>query len=238
MRHVAFEIEAVAFAQMRGFAAFQRNFQIALSECREILRLRGRRNRRCLRRERCGKDAAPSRCLPQASSSMRTPWAGFEDFPFGGADVAGIGFGGVEERKNVDAIEAGDAAQGGNRRAHLRAFESAEESNGNSGGCGDFGERKRACCKRSLRRRWPTGLGLRLLPSFEKPLAEQMHDRRGIHAASAAEKLGALEQADVAREYRGGSGCRCAWARQARPLSQERRDGGRYAHEARYITDA
>src|SRR5271155_3467782 len=63
---------------------------------------------------------------------------GFEDFPLGGSYELWILSRRLEKRKNIRAIEAGDAAKGGDGRAHLAAFESAEEAHGNPGGPGDL----------------------------------------------------------------------------------------------------
>src|SRR6202040_1466351 len=52
--------------------------------------------------------------------------------------------GGFEEGKNVGAVETGDAAQRGNRGAHLAALQAAEETDGDPGSASHLSERKAA----------------------------------------------------------------------------------------------
>ncbi len=49
---------------------------------------------------------------------------------------------GFEHRKNVGFVEASDALESGDGRAHLATFESAEKSDGNVCSTGDLRERK------------------------------------------------------------------------------------------------
>src|SRR5713101_8061752 len=69
---------------------------------------------------------------------------GLQDFSLMRAHEARIITGGFEERKDVRAIEAGDAAQRGNRGAHLAAFEGAEKTDGDTGGASHLRQRKAA----------------------------------------------------------------------------------------------
>ena len=57
---------------------------------------------------------------------------------------AAILAGSVEQRQNICAIETRDASQGGNGRAHLAAFESAEKADGDSCRASHLRERKSA----------------------------------------------------------------------------------------------
>src|SRR5713101_9718410 len=65
---------------------------------------------------------------------------GFENFALGWAHEFGIVPGGLEERKDIGAIVARDAAQGADGSAHLATFESAEKTDGNSRGAGNLRE--------------------------------------------------------------------------------------------------
>src|SRR5258708_31381306 len=67
-----------------------------------------------------------------------------QDFPLIWAYEARIIAGSFEEGENVGAIEAGDAAQGGDRGAHLAALEGAEKTDGDTGGASHLGQRKAA----------------------------------------------------------------------------------------------
>src|SRR5215467_231087 len=71
---------------------------------------------------------------------------GFQNFSFGRTDKALMFTRGLEEGKDVRAIELRDAAQRGDRRTHLAAFECTEKPDGNAGGPGYLRERKAALC--------------------------------------------------------------------------------------------
>jgi len=60
------------------------------------------------------------------------------------AHEARIIAGGFEQGKNVGTVEASDAAQRGNRGAHLAALQGAEETDGDPGGASHLGQRKAA----------------------------------------------------------------------------------------------
>src|SRR5713226_5620410 len=67
---------------------------------------------------------------------------GFQDFSLIGAYQPRIIAGGFEERKNVGAVEARDAAQRGNRGTHLAALESAEKAHGDTSGASHLRQRE------------------------------------------------------------------------------------------------
>src|SRR3989442_912795 len=67
-----------------------------------------------------------------------------QDFSLIRAHQARIIVGSFEEGKNVRAVKARDAAQRGDRRAHLPALESAEKSDRHAGGASDLSQRKAA----------------------------------------------------------------------------------------------
>src|SRR5437588_387160 len=69
---------------------------------------------------------------------------GLQDFSLIRAHQARIIAGSFEEGKNVRAVKARDAAQRGDRRAHLPALESAEKTNGDAGGASHLSQRKAA----------------------------------------------------------------------------------------------
>src|SRR5260370_20532931 len=58
---------------------------------------------------------------------------GLQDFSLIRTHEARMFAGRFEEGKNVRTVEAGDAAQRGNRGAHLAALERAEKTNGDTG---------------------------------------------------------------------------------------------------------
>jgi hypothetical protein len=61
-------------------------------------------------------------------------WAGFEHLTLRRANEGGGVAIGFEHGKNIGFIEASDALEGGDGRAHLTAFKGAEETNGDFGG--------------------------------------------------------------------------------------------------------
>src|SRR5260370_9856403 len=69
---------------------------------------------------------------------------GLQDFSLIRTHQARMFTSGFEERKNVCTVEAGDAAQRGNRGAHLAALEGAEKTNGDTGRASHLSQRKAA----------------------------------------------------------------------------------------------
>lgn len=67
--------------------------------------------------------------------------SGLQNLSLSRTDEARIFGGRFKKRKNIRAIKTRDAAERGNRRAHLAAFEGAEKTDGNFRGAGDLGER-------------------------------------------------------------------------------------------------
>src|SRR6266699_4943491 len=84
------------------------------------------------------------RGVPPGKQLHAHAWRGLQDFSLMWAHKTRIIAGGFEERKNVGAVEAGDAAQRGNRRAHLAALEGAEKAHGNTGGASHLCQREPA----------------------------------------------------------------------------------------------
>src|SRR5260370_22937776 len=69
---------------------------------------------------------------------------GLQNFSLVRTHEARIITGGFEEGKNIGAVEAGDAAQRGDRGAHLAALEGAEKTDGDASGASDLSEREAA----------------------------------------------------------------------------------------------
>src|SRR5712692_8456867 len=101
-----------------------------------------------------------------------------------------------EERENVGAVEAGDAAQRGNRGAHLAALEGAEKADGDASGASYLSQRQTAAGsqaaetlpwqERTFRWSWDDSLALK-----------HVDDGGGIEAASPAQENRALQQAHI-----------------------------------------
>ncbi len=111
--------------------------------------------------------------------------------------MVGIRLGGIKERQNVQIEEIGEAAERSNRSAHLAALEGAQESNRDTDGAGDLGQRESA-----LQAQAPepgTNLaGRRAARAAKQSLGlQQVDDRWGVHPAGAAQELSALQQAHV-----------------------------------------
>ena len=112
------------------------------------------------------------------------------------ANEPGMFAGGFEERKDVGAIEAGDAAERGDRRAHLAALEAAEKPHGYAGRTRDLREGESPASSQAAETL--TGMRLYFRSGRNNALAFQhMNDGGRIEAASAAEKNRALEQAHI-----------------------------------------
>src|SRR5258708_38533020 len=133
VRSRTIEIEAVATFKNIMFLRVEPNLKIPAHDMQEFLAFM-----------RVGFTAAPSgfdaekmrlhhRVSPgqQLHAHFRR---GFQDFSLIGAHQPRIIARRFEERKNVGAVEAGDAAQRGNRGAHLATLEGAEKAHGHTGG--------------------------------------------------------------------------------------------------------
>src|SRR6266404_3268081 len=122
--------------------------------------------------------------------------AGFEDFALRGTHKMLPFTVRFEEGDDVGFVKTGDAAERGDRTAHLAALEGAEESDGNAGGAGDLGEGKFAAHPEAAKAL--AGKLRRVGGGGDDALFfEDVHDGRGIQAARTAEENGALQQADV-----------------------------------------
>jgi len=104
---------------------------------------------------------------------------------------------GLEEREDVRAIKAGDAAECGDRGTHLAAFDGAEKADGYAGGFGDLRERKAAARAEAAKALPGSDRGFRRRGYDALPL-ENVDYGGGVHAASTAKKYCALEQTDIA----------------------------------------
>src|SRR5713226_8156428 len=69
---------------------------------------------------------------------------GLQDLSLIRAHQARIIAGSFAERENVGPVEAGDAAERGNRGAHLSALEGAEKADGDASGASHLSQRKAA----------------------------------------------------------------------------------------------
>src|SRR5258708_22261039 len=162
--------------------------------------------------------------------------SGLQDFSLVRAHQARILAGSLEERKNVGTVEAGDAAQGGNRRAHLAALEGAEEADGDTGGARHLRKRKAAAGSQASETvpgekrtfRWSRNNSL----SFE-----HVDDRGGIEAAGPAKENGALQQTHVGFSEQAGAALRTLRRDQAPKPPRPPRWGGKF-HAAGPLPDA
>jgi len=195
MRRGTFEIEAVAGLQTVMFLAVQPDFKVAAEHVEKFLAFVGVG----FAAAAAGFDAEKMRFHhgispgKQLHANVR---GGFQNFSLMGPHEAGIIAGGLEEGQDVCAIEASDAAKRGDGRAHLAAFEGAEETHGDAGGLGDLREGEAAAGAQAAE----TLAGMRRSfgGSGDDSLAlENVDDGSGIEAASAAQKNGALQQAHI-----------------------------------------
>src|SRR5258708_8851641 len=121
---------------------------------------------------------------------------GFQDFSLVRAHQARIISGGFEERKNVGAVEAGDAAQRGNRGAHLAALESAEKADGDSSGPSHVGQRKAAAGTQAAEP-LPGGERTFCWGRDDSLALEHVGDGGGVEVAGPAKENSALHQPRV-----------------------------------------
>src|SRR5216683_3191953 len=120
----------------------------------------------------------------------------FEDFSLSRMHQARIITGSLEKRKNVDAVEACDAAERGDGRTHLSALESAQKADGDAGGFSDLCERETALGTQAAETLPRKECAFRRRVDHALTL-EDMNDGGGVEASGPAEKHGALEQAHV-----------------------------------------
>src|ERR1700694_5420355 len=80
------------------------------------------------------------RRVPPGEQLHAHAWRGLQDFSLMRAHKARIIARSFEQGKNVRVVEAGDAAQRGNRGAHLAALQGAEETDGDPGGASHVSE--------------------------------------------------------------------------------------------------
>src|SRR5581483_7325188 len=135
MRRGAFEIEAVARLQAMMFVVVQPDFKFAAQDVEKFFAFVG-----------IGLAAAAARLDAEEMRLHRGvapgeefhahAFGGFENLTLRGMDDAGVFLGGLEERKDVGAVVAGDAAKRGDGGTHLAALERTEESYGEAGGAG------------------------------------------------------------------------------------------------------
>src|SRR5882762_5583569 len=161
---------------------------------------------------------------------------GLQDFSLIWAHEARIITGGFEEGKNIGAVEAGDAAQRGNRGAHLAALQGAEETDRDASGASHLSEREAAAGPQAAETlpgkkrtfRW----------SRDDPLAlEHVDDGGGIEAAGPAQENRTLQQAHIGFVKKAVAAPRALRRDKAQgfPGAQS---GGRNAHAARHFADA
>src|SRR5256884_20514 len=159
-----------------------------------------------------------------------------QDFSLIRAHQARIIAGSFEEGKNVRAVKARDAAQRGDRGAHLAALESAEKSDRHAGGASYLSQRKAA--PRTQAPETLPGMKRILRRSSDNSLAlEYVDDGSRIETASPAQKNRTLQQAHIKLSKEAVAAPRALRRDQAQgfPGAQS---GRRYAHAASHLADA
>src|SRR4029077_3740102 len=144
--------------------------------------------------------------------------------------------GSFEKRENVGAIEARDAAQRGDRGAHLPALESAEKTDGDAGRAGYLRQREPAAGPQ------PAEASPRKEPAFRRrgdnSLALQhVNNSGGIESTGPAQKNRALHEANIrfGKEAVAALGALRRDQTKSFPGTQR---GGRNAHAAGHFADA
>src|SRR6267142_6613672 len=158
MRSRAFEIKTVAGFQAVVFFAVQPDFKITTKDVQEFFAL----VRIGFAAAAAGFDAEEMRfhrCIAPGQQFHADVRRSLQDFSLSWANEPGMFPCGFEKREDVGAIEAGDAAERGDRGAHLAAFETAEKSHGYTGRSGYLRERESA--PRSQAPETLTGMPLR-----------------------------------------------------------------------------
>ena len=160
--------------------------------------------------------------------------AGLKDFTLGRTNK-GLGVPvRLEHGKDIGLVEARNAAQGCDRRAHLTALERTEKADRDACGAGHLGQRKTA-----TRTQAAETLAGRLqgIGWDDALFLENMHNRSRIQAAGAAKKNGALKHADVGFPVHAVAAFGALWRDQAERFPGAQR-GGRYAESAGDLRDA
>src|SRR6266446_5289263 len=195
MRSRALEIKTVAGFQAVVFFAVQPDFKITTKDVQEFFAL----VRIGFAAAAAGFDAEEMRfhrCIAPGQQFHADIRRSLQDFSLRWANEPGMFPGSFEKREDVGAIEAGNAAERGNRGAHLAPLEAAEKSYRYAGGSRDLREGESPA--RSQAPEALTGMRLRFPNSGDDALAFQyMNDGGRIEAASAAEKNRTLEQAYI-----------------------------------------
>jgi len=195
MRRGAFEIEAVARLQAMMFVVVQPDFKFAAQDVEKFFAFVG-----------IGLAAAAARLDAEEMRLHRGvapgeefhahAFGGFENLTLRGMDDAGVFLGGLEERKDVGAVVAGDAAKRGDGGTHLAALERTEESYGDAGGAGYLGKRELAT-KAEAAEALSGGDGVFGGGRNHSLALEDVDDGGGVQAAGPAEEDGALQKPEV-----------------------------------------
>jgi len=159
----------------------------------------------------------------------------FQDFSLAWPHEARVFCRRFKEREDVRAIETGDAAERGNRRAHLAAFKRAKKAYGNLRGPRHL--RKGQTTARAQPPKTLAGKRSALRRRRNDTLAFQyVHDRRWIQSACAPQKNGALQQPNVGLSVEPVAAFRTLRRNKAHrfPGAQCRRGN---AHTPRHLTD-
>src|SRR5215472_3110150 len=231
----AFKVEAVAWLQAIMLAVIQPNFEISAKHVEEFLAIM-----------RVGFAAAAARfnteemrfhrCVAPRKQLHADTWSGFEDLALRRAYEPRSVAGGLEKREDVGAIEARNAAERGNGRAHLAALERTKEPDGHASGFRYLRQRKAATRAKAAK----------TLPRQQSPFRrrrdhaltlEHVHNRRRVEASGAAQKNSALQQAHVGLVIQAVAAARSLGRYQAKGFPGAQR-GGRNAHAARHFAYA
>ena len=195
MRRGTFEIEAVTGFELEVPLILQPDFEVAAKDMEELLAFMGVR----FAAATAGFDAEEMRFHGGVAPSEQLHadvGAGFENLAIGGVDQGRSIAVGFEKRKKVGFVETRDAAERGDGRAHLAAFERAEKTDGDAGSAGDLREGKTA-----LQAQAAKALAGRLAcigRSHREALFFQDVNNRGrIQSTRAAKEDRALQEANV-----------------------------------------
>src|SRR5260370_30793079 len=132
---------------------------------------------------------------------------GLQNFSLVRTHEARIIAGGLEEGKNVGAVKAGDAAQGGDGGAHLAALEGAEKTDGDSRGASHLSQRKAAAGPQAAETLPGEKGGFRR--GRDNALAlEHVNDGGGVGAPGAAHEKCPLQQGSNGFSKKAGAGSR------------------------------
>src|SRR6266446_6382342 len=231
----AFEIEAVAGFQAVVLLAVQPDFKITTEDVQKFFAL----VRIGFAAAAAGFDAEEMRfhrCIAPGQQFHADVRRSLQDFSLRWANEPGMLPGGFEKREDVGAIEAGDAAERGDRGAHLAALEAAEKPHGYTGGARDLREGESPAGSQAPETL--AGMCLYFRGGRNDALAFQhMNDGGRIEAASAAEKNRALEQAHIRFGIKAIAALRAQRGDEAERLPGAQH-GRRNPHAARDFADA